>query len=482
MFVSVIKRFYTAFIELITPHMPKLTSQSSDFPQWYLEVIDQAGLAEHSSVKGSMIIKPYGFAIWELMQRAMDDMIKEAGVQNAYFPLLIPKGYLDKEADHVEGFAPEVAWVTKGGGKDLEEPLAIRPTSETTIGEAFARWTQSYRDLPIKINQWANVVRWELRPRLFLRTSEFLWQEGHTIHATADEAREEVLRALAMYKKFINEYLAMEVIDGYKPASERFAGAVETTCVEALMKDGKALQMGTSHDLGQNFARAFNIQYLDAEGKQQYAYQTSWGTSTRMIGGLIMAHGDDSGLRLPPKIAPIQIVIVPIWKDDDEKSKRDAYIQSILKECSAYRVHVDWDETKSPGWKFNEWEVKGVPIRIEVGNKETEEQTLTLVRRDTMEKQTAALSEIGKLLDIMLKEVHNNLISEHKQFTENNTKTISTYNELIKYLKSGTGFVRTNGSDYERHEDEIKKATSATIRVLPFSGTDENEVLWAKAY
>lgn len=460
--------------------MQKLTKQSEDFPQWYQQVVDRAGLAEHASIKGAMIIKPYGYAIWERMQRILDDMIKEAGVQNVYFPLFIPKSYLDKEAHHVEGFAPEVAWVTKGGGKDLEEPLAVRPTSETTIGEAFSRWTESYRDLPIKINQWANVVRWELRPRLFLRTSEFLWQEGHTIHTTPEEAREEVLRALEMYKKFVTEVLAMHVIDGYKPPSERFAGALETTCIEAMMRDGKALQMGTSHDLGQNFAKAFNIQYLDQDGERKYVHQTSWGVSTRMVGGLIMAHGDDNGLKLPPRIAPIQVVIIPIWKSDEERAEREKYVAEIQDALQDIRVHVDWNEQTSPGWKFNEWELKGVPVRLEIGSKEQEERVVTAVRRDTGEKEKIALQNIAKELDKTLENMQDELLKQHKAFTEEHTYTVDSYDALLEALQEKPGFFVTQGGDFESVEQKVKQDTSATVRVLPFSQKDT--AYWAKAY
>lgn len=458
----------------------KLTKQSEDFPKWYQQVIEMADLAEHGAAKGSMIIKPYGYAIWERMQRIMDDMIKEAGVDNAYFPLLIPKSFLDKEANHVEGFAPEVAWVTKGGGKDLDEPLAIRPTSETTIGEAFSRWTESYRDLPIKINQWANVVRWELRPRLFLRTNEFLWQEGHTIHATPEEAQEEVMRAITMYKTFVNETLAMHVVDGYKPPSERFAGALETTCIEAMMKDGKALQMGTSHDLGQNFAKAFDIQYSDQDGERKFVHQTSWGVSTRMVGGLIMAHGDDKGLKLPPNIAPYQVVIIPIWKTEEERTEREAYVAELQEKFGDVRVKVDWDDNKSPGWKFSEWELKGVPVRVEIGGKEQEERTITAARRDTGEKENVGIDAAADYLDKTLKNMQDEMLKQHKAFTQEHTHVVDSYDDLAAALQEKPGFFITTGEDFESVEKNVKQETSATIRVLPFD--EKQKVYWAKAY
>ena len=333
--------------------MSKITPQSQDFSAWYNEVVVAAGLADYAEVKGCMVIKPYGYAIWENIQKALDEKIKELGVQNVYLPLLIPESYFKKEAEHVAGFAPEVAWVTEAGGKKLEERLAIRPTSETIMYRTFANWIASYRDLPLKVNQWANIVRWEMRTRLFLRTTEFLWQEGHTLHATEKEAEAMVDAALVMYQKFVKDYLAIDVLAGIKSQAEKFAGAEYTKSIEGLMKDGKALQMGTSHALGQNFAKTFDVKFLDKDGAEKNPWPTSWGVSTRLIGGLVMAHGDDKGLILPPNIAPIQIVIIPIWKDEQEKEKVMAFVKKIEKILAGLKIKVDADETKSPGWKFN---------------------------------------------------------------------------------------------------------------------------------
>ncbi|OGG98970.1 proline--tRNA ligase, partial [Candidatus Kuenenbacteria bacterium RIFCSPHIGHO2_12_FULL_42_14] len=336
--------------------MSKLTPQSTDFSKWYNEIVLASGLADYSDVKGCMIIKPYGYALWENIQKVMDEKIKELGVDNVYLPLLIPESYFEKEKEHVKGFAPEVAWVTHAGGKKLDERLAIRPTSETIMYRTFARWIASYRDLPLKVNQWANVIRWEMRTRLFLRTTEFLWQEGHTLHETKEQADEMVQNALYMYKTFARDYLAMAVIDGRKSESEKFAGAEYTTSIEAMMKDKKALQLGTSHLLAQNFAKSFEVKFLDKEGKEQTPWPTSWGVSTRMIGGLIMAHGDDKGLIIPPNIAPIQVIIVPIWKDNSEKKIVKNYIEKLKEKLQGLKYKIDWDDGKSPGWKFNEWE------------------------------------------------------------------------------------------------------------------------------
>jgi prolyl-tRNA synthetase len=475
--------------------MSKLVSPAKDFSKWYQEVIDKADLAEHSPIKGAMTIKPYGFSIWENLQAILDGMIKQAGVKNVYFPLFVPKSFLEKEAHHVAGFAPEVAWVTKGGGKDLEEPYAVRPTSETIIGEAFSRWIQSYRNLPTKINQWANVVRWEMRPRLFLRTTEFLWQEGHTCHQSQAEAEEEMRRALQMYQTFVVEYLAMHVVVGVKSESEKFAGAETTSAIESLMRDGKALQMGTAHYLGQNFAKVFGISYLDEQDKQEFVHQTSWGVSTRLIGGLIMAHGDDKGLIIPPKIAPIRVVIVPIWQSEKQRQEVLSFVKSnVLSQLSdKHRTHIDDDAQKTPGWKFNEWELKGIPVRIEVGGNEVASKSVTLVRRDQDGKITVSLPDLSKELDKTLVSVQNNLLLRHRQFTADNTNTVNSYADLQAIIKDKSGFAKSGWCGSAKCEAQVKAATSATIRVIPFvqskpprcivcGQVGQFQVLWAKAY
>ena len=379
----------------------KLTSQSVDYPRWYQEVVQRADLAENAPVRGAMIIKPYGYGLWEQMQSVLDRMFKETGHQNAYFPLLIPESFLKKEAEHVEGFSPELAVVTHAGGKRLEEPYVIRPTSETIIWDAFRNWIQSYRDLPLLINQWANVVRWEMRPRLFLRTTEFLWQEGHTAHASEEEAHEETIRMLGVYATFAEEYMAMPVIQGMKTDREKFAGAVKTYSIEAMMGDGKALQAGTSHDLGQNFARAFDVKYQTAEGKEEYVWATSWGVSTRLVGALVMAHGDDQGLVLPPRLAPIQTVIVPIYKGSEQRS-----------------TVIDDREQFRPGFKFNEWELKGVPVRIEVGPRDLERGEVVLAFRHSGDKKSLPIEAVATEVMNVLEEAQRGLFENalHRQF------------------------------------------------------------------
>jgi len=461
-----------------------LTSPKKDFAKWYNEVILQADLAEHSPVKGSMVIKPYGYAIWENIQGIMDKEIKKMGVKNAYFPLFIPESFLKKEAEHIKGFAPEVAWVTHGGKKKLQERLAVRPTSETIMYDVFSRWIQSYRDLPLKINQWANIVRWEMRPRLFLRTLEFLWQEGHTAHETQKEADDMAKKALEMYSKFVQDYLAIYTIPGMKTDTEKFAGALYTLSVEALMKDGRGLQMGTSHQLGQNFAKAFKIKFLDKKGKQNYVWQTSWGVSTRMIGGLIMAHGDDKGLILPPKIAPYQIVIIPI--SSDKKTKE--YISKIEKNLTSF--YTDWQE-QTPGWKFNEWELKGAPLRLEIGPKEVKENKITFVARDLLKKETVSLKQFNpeKLLD----DIQKRLLNKSKKFVQDNTHLVKDYLEFKGIIKKG-GFIKAFWCGDSKCEEKIQQETKATIRciLLKQSGKSgkcikcgkkgKKEVLFAKAY
>ena len=445
--------------------MSKLTPQSKDFSKWYNEVVLMADLADYSDVKGCMIIKPYGYALWENIQKALDEKIKQLGVENVYLPLFIPESYFKKEAEHIEGFAPEVAWVTHAGGKKLEERLAIRPTSETIMYHTFSKLISSYRDLPLKVNQWANVVRWEMRTRLFLRTTEFLWQEGHTLHTTKAEADQMVLDALMMYKDFINDYLAIQVLAGQKSAAEKFAGALYTTGVEAIMKDGKALQMGTSHSLGQAFAKTFDVKFLDQDGKEQTPWPTSWGVSTRMIGGLIMAHGDDRGLILPPKIAPIQIVIIPIWKDMAEKSKIEKYINQITKQLTDVEFKIDWDDTKSPGWKFYQWEMKGVPLRVEVGPKDEKEKQVIIVRRDNGEKEKVQFNRIKDKIAKTLDDIQASLLKINSEFLENNTKNYNNYDKYKKDINEKNFFALVHWCGDPKCEIKIKNDTKATIRV-----------------
>jgi len=445
--------------------MSTLTPQSKDFSAWYNEVVIAAGLADYSDVKGCMIIKPYGYALWENIQKIMDEKIKELGVENVYLPLFIPESYFKKEAEHVKGFAPEVVWVTEAGDKKLEEKLAIRPTSETIMYRTFAKWVNSYRDLPLKVNQWCNVVRWEMRTRLFLRTTEFLWQEGHTLHATKEEADEMVEAALNMYQKFINDYLAVDVLSGIKSESEKFAGAAYTKSIEGIMKDGKALQMGTSHSLGQNFAKTFDIKFLDKNGSEQTPWPTSWGISTRLIGGLIMAHGDDKGLILPPAIAPIQIVIIPIWKNEQEKEKIKKYAERIIKELKKFKIKIDWDETKSPGWKFNEYELKGVPLRLEVGPKDEAEQKVILVRRDNGGKTAVSLNELKNKSKAVLKEIQKNLLKINKEFIRNSERKFNNYNDYKKEIGESNFLALVHWCGSIKCEEQIKNDTKATIRI-----------------
>ncbi len=452
-----------------------LTLQSKDFSKWYNDVVLQADLAEYSPVKGCMIIKPYGYAIWENIQKELDTQIKQLGVKNVYFPLFIPESYLKKEAEHVKGFAPEVAWVTQGGNKKLQERLAIRPTSETIMYDVFSSWIQSYRDLPLKINQWANIVRWEMRPRLFLRTLEFLWQEGHTVHATQQEAEKMTKQALKMYTDFVKNQLAIHSIQGAKPQTDKFAGADNTFAVESLMKDGKALQMGTSHNLGQNFAKAFGIEFLDKNGKQKYPWQTSWGLSTRLIGGVIMAHGDDRGLILPPKIAPYQIVIVPIsstgknnWTKAEEKNKIKRYITSIEKALidKNIRFHIDWSN-KTPGWKFNQWELKGVPLRLEVGPQEVSNNKITLVLRDNLKKETMNRNKFDREVLNVLDKLQKRLFNKSRKYTQKNTHQVDSYTQFKKVINQKKGFIKAFWCGDPKCEQKIQNQTKATIRSIP---------------
>lgn len=451
----------------MAPPKQSLPKQSEDFPAWYQQVVKGAELAENSLAKGSMVIRPYGYAIWEAIQAGVDRRIKQTGHSNVYFPLLIPQSLLDKEADHVEGFAPQVAVVTHGGGAELEEPLIIRPTSETIIWSTYARWIQSYRDLPLLLNQWANVLRWEMRTRLFLRTSEFLWQEGHTAHETAAEAEAEArMILLEVYRETLEEDFAIPVLTGRKSASERFPGAVETLAIEALMRDGKALQAGTSHYLGQNFAKAYGVQFLGRDGKQEYPYATSWGVSTRLVGGLIMAHGDDKGLRLPPKLAPHQVVIVPIYKDDQRSAVLEA-VGRIAATLEGVRVRVDDREEHRPGFKFNEWELKGVPVRLEVGPRDLDAGQVTAYRRDTGDKTPLPLVGLPAAITALLDDIQTGMFRSALEFRSERTFEPGSYSELTEMLTAVSGFVRAGWCGQPGCELRVKDQTKATIRVLP---------------
>lgn len=447
----------------------EITPQSEDFSRWYLDVVRKAELADYSPVKGCMVIRPYGYAIWELIQRQLDDRFKATGHVNAYFPLFIPESLIMKEAEHVEGFAPQVAWVTKGGTEDLEEKLIVRPTSETIFGVMYQKWIQSWRDLPLLINQWANVVRWEKVTRPFLRTTEFLWQEGHTAHETADEAQEETLKILALYKEFAENVLAMPVVDGQKSSSEKFAGAERTYSIEALMGDGRALQAGTSHNLGQNFAKAFEIQFQGRDKTLQHVWTTSWGVSTRLIGGVIMTHGDDSGLILPPNVAPWQVVIIPIprgnWKDTVLPA-----CQAIRDELKAagIRVKLDDDESQTPGWKYAEYEMRGVPLRLEIGPKDLEKRSVFSARRDTKAKAPLPMDGLAGHVRGLLDEIQANLLARARAFRESHTSTASTWEQFTQTMEGRPGFVISPWCETDECEAAIKAETQATIRNIPF--------------
>ncbi len=449
-------------------YVEDITDQDDNFSQWYNQVVRKAKLADYAPVRGCMIIRPYGYAIWENIQRLMDARFKETGVLNAYFPLLIPRSFIEKEAEHIEGFAPELAWVTRGGGEELEEPLAIRPSSETIISHSFARWVQSYRDLPILINQWNNVMRWEKRTFLFLRTAEFLWQEGHTAHRTIEEAEERTLMMLDVYRAFAEEDAAMPVIVGRKSENEKFAGAFRTYTVEALMGDGKALQAGTSHNLGTNFANSFDIQYLDADGQRKYCATTSWGASTRLIGGIIMVHGDNAGLILPPRLAPYQVVVVPIWRKDVEKTAVIEMVERVEKMLKGKaRVKVDLSEN-TPGWKFNEWELRGVPVRMEIGPRDVQNNSVVLVRRDNRVKESVAIEALETRLLALLEEVQQALFQRAKAFQDQNTHSTGSYEEFKQIIAEKHGFVRVKWAEDSAAELAIKEETKATLRVIPF--------------
>lgn len=487
-----------------------LPTRSENYSEWYNELVRRADLAENSAVRGCMVIKPYGYSIWEKMQRALDDMFKETGHTNAYFPLFIPKSYLSKEADHVEGFAKECAVVThyrlkndpegKGVVVDpdakLEEELIVRPTSETVIWSTYKNWIQSYRDLPLLINQWANVVRWEMRTRLFLRTAEFLWQEGHTAHATAQEAIAETEQMLDVYATFAEEWMAVPVVRGVKTPNERFAGALETYCIEALMQDGKALQAGTSHFLGQNFAKAFDVKFQDRDGKLEHVWGTSWGVSTRLMGALIMAHSDDSGLVLPPKLAPLQVVIVPIFKNDEQLGQLREKADEIRKELKKMGISVKFDDSDAnkPGWKFAEYELRGVPVRLAMGMRDLENGTVEVARRDTKTKETVALEGISTYISNLLDDIQQSIYSKALAYREENTTKVDTYEEFKEVLDGKGGFVLAHWDGTSETEEKIKEETKATIRCIPLNAPEEEgtciytgkpssrRVLFARAY
>ena len=467
-----------------------ITTRAEDYSQWYNDLVLKGGLADYSAVRGCMVIKPYGFALWENMQAALDKMFKDTGHQNAYFPLFVPKSFLEKEEGHAEGFAKECAVVThyrlkanpdkKGTlmvdpDSKLEEELIIRPTSEAIIWNTYKDWIQSYRDLPLLINQWANVVRWEMRTRLFLRTAEFLWQEGHTAHATAEEAIEEAERMLEVYATFAEEFMALPVIRGVKSASERFAGAIDTYCIEALMQDGKALQSGTSHFLGQNFAKAFDVKFLSQENQQEYVWATSWGVSTRLIGALVMAHSDDQGLVMPPKLAPIQVVIVPIYKGEESKPVIDAKADEIIKELKAAGIRVKYDNNDNarPGWKFAEYELKGVPVRLAMGLRDLDNNVIELARRDTKEKQQVSITGLSGYIGKLLNEIQQHLFNSALKYREEHITAANSWDEFVKILNEKGGFVSAHWDGTAETETEIKEKTKATIRCIPLNNIPE---------
>jgi prolyl-tRNA synthetase len=484
----------------------KLTTRVEDFSAWYNETVLRAELADYSPVRGCMVIRPRGYGIWEKMQRQLDTMFKDTGHENAYFPLLIPESFMHKEAEHVEGFAPETAVVTPGGGKKLDEPLVIRPTSETIIYAMFAKWVQSYRDLPLLINQWANVVRWEMRTRLFLRTLEFLWQEGHTAHATESEAEEEARRMLNVYRDFMEAWMAMPVITGLKTESERFAGALRTFSCEAMMQDNKALQAGTSHNLGQNFAKAFDLKYQTEQGGTEFAWNTSWGVSTRLIGGLVMTHGDDFGLKVPPLLAPVELVIVPIWRSDEDKARVLEAAKNITATLNGWerrktgklRVHLDDREGMKPGAKYYEWELRGIPLRLEFGPRDLDANQCVLVRRDNRVKRTVTLDSIGEDVADLLSMIQTDMRVEAFERREANSfRGDMKYDRFREIMDANGGFVYAGFCGGVQCEQEIKEETKATIRVLPdeeFRSAEvpthclkcgkpsKVEALWAKAY
>lgn len=492
--------------------MAKLTPRNEDYSKWYNELVIQTGMAENSKVRGCMVIKPYGYAIWEKMQQQLDKMFKETGHQNAYFPLFVPKSLFEAEEKNAEGFAKECAVVThyrlkndpENPGKlmvdpeaKLEEELVVRPTSEAIIWSTYKNWIQSYRDLPILINQWANVVRWEMRTRLFLRTAEFLWQEGHTAHATKEEAWEETKKMLDVYAEFVESFMGIPVVKGAKTPNERFAGAEETLCIEALMQDGKALQAGTSHFLGQNFAKAFDVKFASKEGTLDYVWATSWGVSTRLIGALIMTHSDDNGLVLPPKLAPIQVVIVPIYRNDEQKNAIAEVADKLSAELKQKGISVkfDDDDNVKPGWKFNEYELKGVPVRIAIGPRDLENGQVELARRDTLEKSFEKLEGLAEKIEKTLEDIQENIFNKAKDFRAEHTTEVSSFEEFVEVLENKTGFISAFWDGTSETEEKIKAQTKATIRCIPFPEVDlegkldfysgqpaKFKVLYAKAY
>ncbi len=488
----------------------KLTAREENYSNWYNELVVKADLAEHSEVRGCMIIKPHGFAIWEKMQRQLDDMFKATGHTNAYFPIFIPKSYFSKEASHVEGFAKECAVVTHYRLKNdpktgevvvdedakLEEELIVRPTSETIIWNTYKGWIQSYRDLPILVNQWANVVRWELRTRLFLRTAEFLWQEGHTAHATKQEAILEAEQMLDVYGTFAEEWMAMPVIKGIKTESERFAGALETYCIESLMQDGKALQAGTSHFLGQNFAKAFDVKFVNKEGKEEYVWATSWGVSTRLMGALIMTHSDDNGLVVPPKLAPIQVAIVPIYRSEEQLAQLQEKISPLVTELKSRGISVvfDDDDNRKPGWKFAEYEMKGVPVRLAMGPRDLENNTIEVARRDTLEKTNVSFDEVANIVVGLMDTIQSDMLEKARKFRESNSHKADTWEEFEDIIKNKGGFVYAHWDGTAETEEQIKQKTKATIRCIPLNNKlkegkciltgnpSTQRVIFAKAY
>lgn len=474
----------------------KITKRSEDYSRWYTDVIAAAELADYAPVKGCMIIRPNGYAIWEKMQQALDGMFKETGHQNAYFPMFIPESFLQKEAEHVEGFAPEVAVVTHAGGTKLEEPLVIRPTSETIIWNSYRNWIQSYRDLPLLINQWCNCVRWEMRTRLFLRTTEFLWQEGHTAHATYEDAEEETLRMLGVYRRFAEEYMAMPVIEGRKTDKEKFAGAHHTYSIEAMMGDAKALQAGTSHNLAQNFAKAFDVTFQTEKGTREFVYATSWGLSTRMIGALIMAHGDDNGIVIPPRLATLQVAVVPIFRKPEERQR---VMEAVSRFAAGFKAlgigfKIDEREQYSPGWKFNDWEKRGVPLRIEVGPKDIEKNQVVLARRDNGQKTPASQDGLDRAVREMLDTIQNSMFERAREFREKHTHRVDDYNRFPEILDGEGGFLWSHWCGSGDCEDRVKDETKATIRNIPreseaeegkcivCGAPSERRVIFARAY
>lgn len=462
-------------------YVEELTDKSDDFSRWYTEVILKAQLADYAPVRGCMVIRPYGYALWENMQRLLDARFKATGHENAYFPLLIPESFLAREAEHVAGFAPEVAWVTQGGSEQLEERLAIRPTSEAIIGVMYSKWIQSWRDLPVLINQWCNVLRWEKVTRLFLRTTEFLWQEGHTVHRTEEEAEEETLRMLNVYRAFIEEDLAIPVVAGRKTEAEKFKGALRTYSVEAMMGDGKALQAGTSHNLGQHFARVFDITFQDMDGERKFAWQTSWGVSTRLIGAIIMVHGDDSGLILPPRVAPTQVVVIPIWRKEQEKEQVARFVGRVRSSLgSTVRFKEDWDDEHTPGWKFNEWELRGVPLRLEVGPRDVRNEQVVLVRRDNRAKEIVPFERLQARTLELLEQIQQDMLERARSFMAERTRRVESFEEFRTFAEQQRGFLLAHWCGDPDCEARIKDETAATIRCIPLEPelAEEGACVW----